>query len=106
MRNRIFSTDSPKAIKADKYGYLNAIHYMAPADLAGVGNLCPFLSTGCKALCLGAHSGAATYYPSVLQSRIASEMQTGEWRSESGRTPGGSRLDKVRPEPGYRRPRR
>jgi len=71
MRNRIFSTDSPKAIKADKYGYLNAIHYMAPADLAGVGNLCPFLSTGCKALCLGAHSGAATYYPSVLQSRIA-----------------------------------
>lgn len=70
MRNQIFSTDSPKAIKADKYGYLNAIHYMAPADLSGV-DLCPFRSKGCTKLCLGAHSGAAIYYPTVLQSRIA-----------------------------------
>ena len=27
---RMFSTDSAKAIKADKYGFLNAINYMAP----------------------------------------------------------------------------
>jgi len=69
MRNRIFSTDSPKAIKADKYGWLNAIHYMAPHDLAGVGNLCPFASEGCKSLCLGEHSGTAIYYSSVRRSR-------------------------------------
>ena len=71
MENRIFSLDNPKAIKAQQYGWLNAIHYMAPHGLAGVGNLCPHASAGCIALCLGQHSGAATYYPSVLRSRIA-----------------------------------
>ncbi len=59
MLNRIFSTNSPKAVKADKYGYLNAIHYLAPAELSGV-NLCPHASAGCKALCLGWTSGQAS----------------------------------------------
>lgn len=36
MQNRIFSTDSAKAIKAQGFGYLNAIHYLAPSDLSGV----------------------------------------------------------------------
>ena len=70
MKNRIFSSDNPKAIKARDYGWMNAIHYMAPARLAGVGNLCGHASQGCIDLCLGQHSGAATYYPSVIQSRI------------------------------------
>jgi hypothetical protein len=59
MQNRIFSMDNPKAAKAVDYGWLNAIHYMAPFTLAGVGNLCPNASEGCKALCLGEHSGQA-----------------------------------------------
>jgi len=71
MQNRIFSVDNPKAAKAKDYGYLNAIHYMAPHKLAGVGNLCADASDGCIKLCLGEHSGAAIYYPSVIQSRIA-----------------------------------
>ena len=57
--NRIFSMDSAKAVKANAYGYLNAIHYMAPYDVAGVGNLCPMSSAGCRALCLGLWSGQA-----------------------------------------------
>lgn len=56
---RMFSMDSTKAIKAQDYGWLNAINYMAPADTAGIGNLCPHASAGCKALCLGEHSGQA-----------------------------------------------
>lgn len=56
---RIFSTDSAKAAKATGFGFLNAIHYMAPADTAGVGNLCPNASEPCKALCLGIYSGQA-----------------------------------------------
>jgi hypothetical protein len=56
---RLFSIDSPKAIKANKYGWLNAIHYMAPHTLAGIGNLCPHSSAGCRALCLGEYSGQA-----------------------------------------------
>jgi hypothetical protein len=56
---RFFSLDSPKAIKARAFGYLNAINYMAPAATAGVGNLCPHASKGCLALCLGWYSGQA-----------------------------------------------
>jgi hypothetical protein len=67
----LFSIDSPKAVKAQKYGWLNAINYMAPHRLAGVGNLCPHASKGCIALCLGEHSGNAALYPAVLKSRIA-----------------------------------
>lgn len=76
MKNRIFSLDSAKAIKARGFGYLNAIHYMAPADIAGVGNLCPKATASCKALCLGWFSGQAGMVShdaalnSVRQSRI------------------------------------
>jgi hypothetical protein len=60
MQNRIFSFDSPKAIKANKFGYLNAIHYMAPYTLGGVGNLCVDSTIGCRNLCLGNESGQAS----------------------------------------------
>lgn len=56
---RMFSTDSAKAIKADKYGYLNGINYMSPHKSGGVGNLCKNASPGCIALCLGIYSGQA-----------------------------------------------
>jgi hypothetical protein len=57
---RFFSTDSAKAIKAQSYGWLNAINYMAPHRAAGVGNVCPHASAGCIALCLGLWSGQAS----------------------------------------------
>jgi hypothetical protein len=57
---RFFSFDSPKAIKAKKYRYLNAINYMAPHKSAGVGNLCSHASVGCIDLCLGRESGQAS----------------------------------------------
>lgn len=56
---RIFSTDSAKAAKASGYGYLNAIHYMAPSDFGGHGNLCPNASPECIRDCLGWFSGQA-----------------------------------------------
>jgi len=56
---RFFSVDSPKAIKANEFGYLNAINYMAPARTAGYGDMCPDASNGCKSICLGEHSGQA-----------------------------------------------
>lgn len=59
MLNTIFSIDNGKAVKAQKYGWIDAIHYMAPHDLAGVGNLCPHSTPGCRALCLGEYSGQA-----------------------------------------------
>jgi hypothetical protein len=57
---QFFSLDSPKAIKARSFGWMNAINYMAPHRLAGVGDLCGNASPGCIALCLGWHSGQAS----------------------------------------------
>lgn len=65
---RIFSTDSAKAAKASGFGYLNAIHYMAPYKLGGVGNLCSHASAACIALCLGQYSG---------QAAIVSDLENG-----------------------------
>ena len=56
----LWSTTSAKAAKATGFGYINAIHYMAPHTIAGVGNLCPFASPGCAASCLGYHTGQAS----------------------------------------------
>ena len=56
---RFFSVDSPKAIKANSFGWLNAINYMAPAATAGLGDFCPDATDGCRAICLGEHSGQA-----------------------------------------------
>ena len=56
----LWSTTSAKAAKASGFGYINAIHYMAPHTIAGVGNLCPFASPGCAASCLGYHTGHAS----------------------------------------------
>ena len=75
---KFFSTDSAKAIKAEKFGYLNAINYMAPHSTGGAGNLCPHSSAGCRALCLGMYSGQAAMVSdlesgtnAVRESRIA-----------------------------------
>lgn len=59
MKNRILSTDSTKASKAQAYGYFNGIHYMAPASTSGF-NLCSHASAECIAACLGWFSGQAS----------------------------------------------
>jgi hypothetical protein len=51
-------SSSPKSVKAQAFGFLKAIHYLAPADTSGK-NLCPKASSACKALCLGWFSGQA-----------------------------------------------
>ena len=80
---KFFSTDSAKAIKAEQYGWLNAINYMAPDRTGSKGykksfTLCPDSSAGCRALCLGMYSGQAAMVTdlengtnAVRQSRIA-----------------------------------
>ena len=70
---RFFSVDSPKAIKAKKFRYFNAINYMAPHKSGGIGNLCSHASPGCIALCLGRESGQA--------SMVSASDQLDEYRS-------------------------
>ena len=86
MINRIFSVDNPKAAKAAQYGYLNAIHYMAPASLSGY-NMCADSTPQCRELCLGWHSGQAGMargdeLNNVRKSRIAKSRRYMESRDE------------------------
>lgn len=73
---RMLSTDSPKAIKASGFGWLNGINYAAPYRNNSLRkSLCSHASKGCIALCLGEHSGQAAMAKQgetskVLQSRI------------------------------------
>jgi len=84
---RFFSTDSAKAIKADKYGWLNGINYMAQADTGSVGfkkyfNLCPDASDGCKSLCLGKYSGQAAMVKDLengINNVRASRIAKAQW---------------------------
>lgn len=72
MRNqfeKFLSVDSPKAVKAGEFGYLNGINYIAPHKSGGFGNLCSHASNGCIALCLGEHSGQAAMSQTVRDSR-------------------------------------
>lgn len=68
---RIFSTDNPKSAKAIQLGYLNAIHYLAPARSGGLGDVCSHRSPACTKLCLGETSGYAAMFKSVRESRRA-----------------------------------
>jgi hypothetical protein len=43
---------NPKVMKGNARGYLTAILHLAPATLAGVGNMCPHATPGCIAACL------------------------------------------------------
>ena len=60
---RFFSTDSAKAVRADKFGYLNGINYMAPDDTGSTAEqyfkLCSDSTAGCRALCIGWFTGHA-----------------------------------------------
>jgi hypothetical protein len=88
MQNRIFSIDNAKASKAVVMGYLNAIHYMAPHEVAGVGNMCAYASPGCKELCLAMYSGHAAIIAkglttnSVRESRIQKTRRFMRYRDE------------------------
>lgn len=87
MQNRIYSLDSAKAIKARGFGYLNAIHYMAPAKTSGR-NLCSHASPECIAACLGWFSGQAGMVAndadlnSVRRSRIEKAQRFMQARAE------------------------
>ena len=50
--NYLLTTGNPKTEKGEKLGYHTAVLHLAPESVAGVGNVCPHATAGCKALCL------------------------------------------------------
>jgi len=60
--------EDAKTVKGTASGYLTGILYLAPGQLAGVGNLCPHASAGCLAACLFTAGNAR--FENVNRSRI------------------------------------
>jgi hypothetical protein len=58
-----------KTAKGAELGFENVILHLAPADLSGVMNACPFASAGCRAACLNT-SGRGAMKP-IQDARIA-----------------------------------
>lgn len=58
-----------KTDKGTASGFLTGILYLAPGQLAGVGNLCPHASAGCLAACLFT-AGRAGIFESVNAARV------------------------------------
>jgi hypothetical protein len=49
---RLLTLSNPKIEKGRGRGWATAALHLAPAELAGVGNVCPWASAGCRAACL------------------------------------------------------
>ena len=58
-----------KTEKGTGSGYLTGILYLAPGQIAGVGNLCPHASAGCLAACLFT-AGRAGIFEAVNAARV------------------------------------
>ena len=49
---KLLTAGNPKTLKGESKGYLTFILHLSPADVAGVGNMCPKATAGCKLVCL------------------------------------------------------
>ena len=58
-----------KTSKGEKYGYLTAIQYLAPANVSGIVNLCKWASEGCMLACLNT-AGRASFDDNISKARI------------------------------------
>jgi hypothetical protein len=58
-----------KTIKGTSFGFLTGILYLAPGQLAGVGNVCPHASNGCLSSCLFT-AGRAGIFKAINVARI------------------------------------
>ena len=61
--------EDAKTVKGRASGYITGILYLAPGQLAGVGNLCPHASAGCLAACLFT-AGRAGIFENVNAARV------------------------------------
>ena len=48
----LLTLGNPKTAKGEGRGYLTAILHLAPARVAGVGNMCPWSTSACRDVCL------------------------------------------------------
>jgi len=74
MSYNIINVENAKTVKGEKKGYKTAILYLSPANTAGVGNMCPHSTAGCRLACLstagqGGMTNKVTGHNKVLEAR-------------------------------------
>ncbi len=60
---RLLTLGNPKTAKGTKYGWHTGVLHLAPAKTAGVGNVCPWASSGCLRACLNTSGRAGIMKP-------------------------------------------
>ena len=63
------ASSNTKLRKSQGAGYRLVGLQLAPADSSGTGNVCPHATAGCRAVCVGEHTGLATIFPMIMESR-------------------------------------
>lgn len=64
------ASSNTKLRKSQAIGYRLVSLSLAPADSSGTGNVCPSATNGCRAVCVGEHTGLATIFKSIMEARI------------------------------------
>jgi len=81
---QLLSKGNPKTVKGEKQGYMTYILHLSPADVAGVGNMCPKSTVGCRAACLNTAGRGGMFTPeqgtNVIQE--ARKRKTRQWVNE------------------------
>ena len=63
MTFKLLTVGNPKTIKGQKQGYLTFILHLSPANVAGVGNMCPKATAGCLLACLNTAGRGGMFKP-------------------------------------------
>jgi len=63
------ASSNTKLRKSQGAGYRLVSLSLAPADISGK-NLCPSSTAGCRAACVGAHTGLVVLFKSIMESRV------------------------------------
>jgi hypothetical protein len=70
MKTKLLSINADaKTSKGTGKGYLTGICYLSPAGIAGLGNLCPHSSAGCRTACLYT-AGRAGIFKEINKARL------------------------------------
>ena len=67
---KLLSTGNPKTLKGEKDGYMTYILHLSPSDVAGVGNMCPKATAGCKAACLNTAGQGGMFKPGMTTNHV------------------------------------
>lgn len=78
---KLLSTGNPKTLKGEKQGYITYILHLAPADVAGVGNMCPKSTVGCRLACLNTAGQGGMFKPGQTTNHVqeARKRKTVMW---------------------------